>query len=106
MAPLGVAEAPHHLPGWRAAGAVLALALLGTAAAQLAWFRLLAGWGSSRASLVTYLLPATALVYGIVLLGEPVTIAEIGGLALILAGVALGAGVLRWSRAPAVTQAP
>ena len=29
--------------------------------------------GAARVSLVTYLLPATALLYGVLLLGEPLT---------------------------------
>jgi drug/metabolite transporter (DMT)-like permease len=37
-------------------------------------------------------MPGFALVYGALLLDEPVTVAVLGGLALILAGVALGSG--------------
>ena len=98
MLPFGIAEAPHHLPGAQTIACLLALSLGGTALAQLLWFRLLRGHGSSRSSLVTYLLPATALLYGIVLLGEPLTLAEVIGLALILGGVALGSGALRLPR--------
>ena len=52
-------------------GRVLALALLGTVAGQLLYFRLVYGYGSARASLVVYLLPVTALLYGALLLDEP-----------------------------------
>ena len=48
-----------------------------------------AGAGASRAILVTYLVPAVAVFYGAVFLGEPVTASALGGLALILGG-ALG----------------
>jgi drug/metabolite transporter (DMT)-like permease len=41
-----------------------------------------------------------------VLLGEPITLQKIAGLALILGGVALGAGVVRLPRRGPVTQAP
>jgi drug/metabolite transporter (DMT)-like permease len=86
---------------------VLALALLGTTAAQLVWFRLLRGHGIARSTLVTYLLPVTALAYGAVLLDEPLTAAELAGMALILGGVALGSGAVRLSRgARTVPQAP
>jgi drug/metabolite transporter (DMT)-like permease len=95
LLPAGIAQAPHQLPNLKTIGAVLGISLLGTALAQLVWFRLLRGWGSAKASLVTYLLPATALVYGVALLGEPLTVFELAGLALILAGVALGSGVIR-----------
>ena len=65
---------------------------LGTAVAQLFFFRLLRLYGSARSSLVAYLLPVTALLYGAVLLGEPVTASALVGLVLILGGVAVGSG--------------
>ena len=40
-------------------------------------------------------MPAFALAYGALLLDEPLTAAALGGLALILLGVALGSGALR-----------
>jgi drug/metabolite transporter (DMT)-like permease len=43
-------------------------------------------------SLVTYLMPAFALVYGAALLDEPITVSVLAGLLLILGGVALGSG--------------
>ena len=43
---------------------------------------------------MTYLVPALALVYGAVILDEPVTAVAVGGLALVLAGVALGTGAV------------
>jgi drug/metabolite transporter (DMT)-like permease len=49
-------------------------------------------FGSRRMSLVTYLMPGFALVYGALLLDEPITAAALGGLALILGGVALASG--------------
>jgi drug/metabolite transporter (DMT)-like permease len=98
LAPLAVAQAPAELPGWKATGSVLALAILGTALAQLILFRTLRLHGSSRLSLVTYLMPPIALAYGAVLLDERLTVGAVGGLALILGGVALGSGALRLPR--------
>jgi drug/metabolite transporter (DMT)-like permease len=49
-------------------------------------------------SLVTYLLPVTALFYGVTLLGEPLTWQELAGMALILSAVALGSGAVRLPR--------
>ena len=106
LAPLAVVQAPDELPGWEATGSVVALAVLGTAAAQLVLFRSLRLHGSTRTSLVTYLMPPTALLYGALLLDEPLTAAVLGGLALILAGVALGSGALRLPRRAAVAQTP
>jgi drug/metabolite transporter (DMT)-like permease len=55
---------------------------------------------------VTYLMPPIALVYGALLLDETITAATLGGLALILAGVALGSGALRLTRRAAVVHEP
>ena len=71
---------------------VLVLTLLGTAFAQLILFHMLREFGSRRLSVVTYLIPAFAVLWGALLLDEPVTVAALGGLALILAGVALASG--------------
>jgi drug/metabolite transporter (DMT)-like permease len=106
MLPLGVAQAPHEVPGWKAIISVLALAVLGTAAAQLLWFRLLRRYGSARSSLVTYLLPVTALAYGSVFLEEPLHPSALIGLVLILGGVALGSGVVRLPRRAPLPQVP
>ena len=78
--------------------AVAALSILGTAMAQLVLFRMLLLHGAARTSLVTYLMPPLALVYGVVLLEEPLTAAALAGLALILPGVALGSGAVRLLR--------
>jgi drug/metabolite transporter (DMT)-like permease len=107
LAPLGAAQAPLHVPSWGVIASVLALALLGTVAGQLLYFRLVYRYGSARASLVVYLLPVTALFYGALLLGEPITASAIVGLVLILTGTALGSGVLRMPRRrPAVVTSP
>ncbi len=98
LLPFGLATLPHEVPGWRAIASVLALSVLGTALAQLILFRMLRLHGASRASLVTYLMPAMAVVYGAVLLSEPITSGIVGGLVLVLAGVALGSGAVRLPR--------
>jgi drug/metabolite transporter (DMT)-like permease len=90
--PLGVAQAPHHLPGWKVIGSVVMLGVPGTALAYLLFFGLISGAGAAYASLVTYLIPPIALAYGAIFLGERFGAAAFGGLALILGGVALGTG--------------
>ena len=40
----------------------------------------------------------TALIYGALLLGEPLTWEELAGIVLILGGVALGSGAVRLPR--------
>ncbi len=98
LVPFGVWQVPGELPGWRAWTGLLALTILGTAFAQLLLFRILRLYGSARSVLVTYLMPGFAIVYGALLLHEPVTAAALGGLALILLGVALGSGAVRPAR--------
>jgi drug/metabolite transporter (DMT)-like permease len=90
--PAGVLQAPHHNPGWKVIGSVVALGVPGTAVAYLLFFAMVAGAGAAFASLVTYLIPPIALAYGSIFLGERFGAAAFGGLALILGGVALGAG--------------
>jgi drug/metabolite transporter (DMT)-like permease len=96
--PLGIAQAPHHVPGWKVVGSVLALGIPGTALAYLLLFGLIAGAGAAYASLVTYVIPPIALAYGAIFLGERFGVTAFGGLALILGGVALGTGVFAPSR--------
>lgn len=107
LGPLGAVQAPTTWPSWEAVGSILALALLGTVAGQLIYFRMIYAYGTARASLVVYLLPVTALFYGALLLDEPITVPAIVGLVLILTGTALGSGVLRLPRRrEAVATAP
>lgn len=102
LLPFGLAQLPGSVPGWKVIGSVVALGIAGTAIGQLIYYAMLNSAGSARASLVTYLLPVTALFYGAGLLGEPITAEELVGLILILGGVALGSGLVRLARrAPA-----
>ena len=87
--PAAIATAPGSLPGLRATLAVLVLGVIGTALAFVIFYKLIAETGAGRASLVSYLAPGVALFYGALLLDEEITLASIGGLALILGGVAL-----------------
>jgi drug/metabolite transporter (DMT)-like permease len=106
LLPLAAVQAPTRVPDTDALLSLLALAVLGTALAQLVLYRLLNLFGARRMSLVTYLMPGFALVYGALLLDEPVTAPVLAGLALILSGVALGSGTIRTRRAAAAEIAP
>jgi drug/metabolite transporter (DMT)-like permease len=90
--PLGLAQLPSEAPPAKAVAAIVALGALSTGVAYLLYFTLIARAGASRAILVTYLVPAFALVYGTVFLDEAVTASALVGLALILGGTALGTG--------------
>ena len=106
LLPFAAAQLPDEVPSWKALGSVAALGILGTAVALLFFYRMLSSYGATRASLVTYLLPPTALVYGALILDEPVTFNALLGLALILAGVALGSGLFRFLRREPVAATP
>jgi drug/metabolite transporter (DMT)-like permease len=93
--PFGIAQGPSELPGWEAVAAVATLGLVGTAVGLLLYLSLIDHHGSARASLVVYLLPPAALIYGAVFLDETIRLTAVAGLALILAGVALASGVVR-----------
>jgi drug/metabolite transporter (DMT)-like permease len=93
LLPFALADLPDHVE-WKPLGAVVALGVLATAVAALIVNRLIALHGPARTMLVNYLLPGFALFYGLTLLGEPLTAAEVGGLALILIGVTLAAGLV------------
>ena len=106
LLPWGLVELPDHAPGWKSVASLLALALAGTAFAQLLLFHVLALHGAARLSLVTYLMPLFAILYGATILGEPLRWSALGGLALILLGVALGSGAIALRRRAELRTAP
>jgi drug/metabolite transporter (DMT)-like permease len=102
--PLALATLPSAMPGARALLSVLVLGSVGTALAFVIFYKLINEVGAGRASLVSYLAPGVALFYGALLLDEPITVAAIAGLALILGGVAIAARKRRVS--PSGTAGP
>jgi drug/metabolite transporter (DMT)-like permease len=92
LVPFAIVAPPTQVPGIQAVGGLVGLILVPTFAGQLLLFRILGLFGSRKLSIVTYLMPAFAVVYGAVLLGEEITTAMLAGFALILLGVALASG--------------
>ncbi len=74
--------------------------MFGTGIAYVLNYQIIAGEGATAASTVTYLLPAVAIVLGVLVLGETVTAASLAGIALVLAGVALTRRARGAGRAP------
>lgn len=76
---------------WRpdAIAALLALGIIGTGLAYVLNYRIITDDGPVLASTVTYLLPVVAVLAGLVILGEPITVNLIGGVAVVLLGVGL-----------------
>ncbi len=85
---------PARLPSLAALGSMAELGILGTALAYLLYFRLINTVGPARTTLVTYLVPCTALIWGAVFLGEQVSWNALAGLLLVLLGTLLTNGTL------------
>jgi drug/metabolite transporter (DMT)-like permease len=90
--PPALATLGENSPDAGEIAAVVSLGVIGTAAAFWLYFGLIGEAGAGRAALCGYLIPPLALAYGAILLDEEITAAAIGGLVLILAGVALAGG--------------
>jgi drug/metabolite transporter (DMT)-like permease len=75
------------------------LAVACTALAYVLYFRLIAHTGPASASSVTFLIPAFAIGWGWLFLGELLSPEMLAGCAVILLGTALATGLLRGPRA-------
>ena len=84
--PCAIISWPKETPSVEAIGSVLGLGILCTAVAFILFFKLVAEVGPPRASLITYLNTAVAVVLGVILLGEPLTLGIALGLPLVLIG--------------------
>ena len=94
-APAGIALLPPAMPGLPVIGAVVGLGVICTALAFILFFGLVAEVGPVRATVVTYVNPAVAVLAGVALLGESFTVWTAAGLALILGGSWLANGSRR-----------
>ena len=92
LTPLAIADVPSEAPGLGPIAAVVALGVVGTGVAFAIFFELITNIGPSRTWTVTYLAPGFAVVYGALLLDEPISAATLIGLALIVGGSYLAAG--------------
>jgi drug/metabolite transporter (DMT)-like permease len=88
---------PAHGPGLDTIGSMAALGAGGTGLAFLIFYTMINDVGPARASIVAYVAPGFAVVYGATILDERIRITTLAGLALILVGSYLGAeGRLPW----------
>ena len=87
MSPFLAAQ-PVHLTG-RVVAAVLALGVLGTGLAYVWNTNVVAGWGATNASTVTYLTPLVGVFAGAAVLGEHVTWNQPVGALLVVLGIAI-----------------
>ena len=86
LTPLALASAPAAAPSTIALVSLLVLGVVCSALAFLLFFALIAEVGPGRASVITYVHPAVALLLGLGVLQERVGPATLAGLLLILAG--------------------
>ena len=86
---------PSEIPSKQALLAVIGLALLSTSLAYILYFRLIQTVGSTRALTVAYLIPLFAILWGALILKEPITVSMVAGGALILLGTAIANQVIK-----------
>ncbi len=84
--PMAVVKWPTHSVPLNSWLALLSLGIFSTAIAFALFFTLVADIGPARASLVTYLNTAIAVLLGVLILSEPLTLGIIIGLPMILIG--------------------
>ena len=94
LLPAALVNVPTRMPSQGVIVSVVALGLVCTAIAYLLYYSLIAEAGATRASIITYVNPAVAVLLGVVILSEPLTFGTIGGFALIIVGCALSTGLL------------
>lgn len=83
---------PASTPSTLAWSSAAALSILCTGVAYVLYFRLIARIGAARATTVTFLIPLFAVLWGTLLLGEPLTLGMIFACAFILLGTSLATG--------------
>jgi drug/metabolite transporter (DMT)-like permease len=98
MLPIAFPRLPDEIPSTTVLAATMGLGIVCTGLGFMLFITVVTRWGASFGVLVNYLVPAVALGYGAVFLGESITLPRIGGLLLILLGVGLGSGVIRLRR--------
>lgn len=98
--PFAVPDWPTTAPSASVWWSVVGLGLLCTAAAFVLFFALIAEVGPQRATVITYLNPAIAILLGVTLRGEDFTIGMAIGFPLVLLGCWLATGPTQGSVQP------
>lgn len=101
FAPFAALNWPAVNPPLSAWAAVVILGLVCSALAFITFFALIAEVGPARTTLITYINPVVAVILGVLILSEPLTIGLIAGLPLILLG-----SYLATRKAPAMESEP
>jgi drug/metabolite transporter (DMT)-like permease len=88
-APIAAVTWPSAMPAPKVLASLAALAVVCTAVAFLAFFALIAEAGPARATVITYVNPAVAVLLGVLVLGEQLTVTMGVAFAAILGGSVL-----------------
>lgn len=86
---------PSSVPSLQAWGSVLFVAILCTGVAYVLYFRLIEAAGPSKTLTVTFMIPVFAIVYGVLFLGEELTLRMIVCACVIICGTALATGLVK-----------
>lgn len=89
---------PQQMPSRTAWLALLAVGVLCTGVAYILYFRLIENVGPARSLTVTFAIPVFAVIYGVIFLGEVVSLWMLLCAAIIVCGTALSAGLLQLRR--------
>jgi drug/metabolite transporter (DMT)-like permease len=92
LAPAGIASIPGSELGPGSIWSIVILGAVCSALALILFFSLIADVGATRASVITYVNPAVAVLLGVAILGESLGPAAVAGMLLILAGSWLSTG--------------
>lgn len=95
LVPLALVFPPAAMPSPSAWAAVAGLAFLCTGVAYILYFRLIAHVGATHAMSVTFLIPAFAVLWGSLFLGETVSATMVAACLVILVGTGLVTGLIR-----------
>jgi drug/metabolite transporter (DMT)-like permease len=95
LLPLAVSNWPQVAPSATDWSAAVALGVFCTGLAYALYFRLIARIGPTKTMAVTYLIPAFAMLWGLLFLAEAVTALMLAGCAIILIGTALTTQIVR-----------
>jgi drug/metabolite transporter (DMT)-like permease len=87
--PIAAPAIPQVHLAWLSMGAVVALGVGGSGIAYLLYYYTMNTLGAVRATGVTFVVPVTAVFWGVVLLGERLSLPVVAGMVVILASVVL-----------------
>jgi len=94
LLPLCAMYWPSVVPSLRSWLCVIGLGVVCTGIANIIFFRLISQVGPAKAITVTYLIPVSGMLWGLVFLHEPITVGMVIACAVILLGTALATGSL------------